>query len=389
VTIEQTSLPRKISPQWSGSLYYLVTFLCSGAYMPFLYVYFSDMGLSGQQVGWISSLSPIMTMLLATVIASFADRKRWRIPIIQVALLITAVLFFLLRFPTTFINIAFLMFFFAVFSSPIQSIAEGLIARMAQRNKLNYGSMRLWGSLGYAVSSLGFGAIWQILGLRAMFLAGGLLYLPLIYLAGQLEEGPVIPKQEHKPALHLLRDRGLLLILGATFLAAIANSLTMTFSGIYVRSLGGGDFLVGAMIAFGALAELPVMFFSNRISQRIKKINTVLLAYGCMSVAFLGYILARNPLLLPVLTILKGCGYGLWITVTIRLVVERTPEEWASTAQSLLTICLFGLAPLVAGPVGGWIHDLVSPGAVFGLGILSLALAGVVIFLASKIGKID
>ncbi len=389
MTAEPVVRVRKLSSQWSGSLYYLVTFLGAGASAPFLYVYFNDLGLTGQQVGWISSLAPIMTMLLATAVASFADRKRWRIPVLQAALLITSVLFFLLRFPTTFTNIALLMFLFAVISSPIQSIAESLIARMAHRNNLNYGSMRLWGSLGYAISALGFGAIWQILGLRSLFIAGSLFYLPLIYLASHLEEGPVIPKQERKPISELLRDRALFLILGATFLAAISNSLTMTFSGILARSLGGGDFLIGAMIAFGAMAELPVMFFSDRISARINKVNTVLLSYGLMSVAFLGYVIARSPGVLPFMAILKGCGYGLWITVTIRLVVERTPEEWSSTAQSLLTICLFGLAPLVAGPVGGWIHDAINPSAVFGLGILSLALGGLVIFFAAKFDRLN
>lgn len=388
MTAESTARVHKLSSQWSGSLFYLVTFLGGGSFMPFLYVYFIDIGLSGQQVGWLSSLAPVMTLLLATAVASFADRKRWRISILQVSLLATAVVVFLMRFPTTFVNIALLMFFYAVFRSPIQSIATGLIARMAQRHNLNYGSMRLWGSFGYAVSALGFGALWDIFGLRAIFISGSLFYLPLVYLARQLEEGPVIPKQERKPITDLLRDSGLLLILGATFLASISNSLSMTFSGILARWLGAGDFLIGAMIGFGALAELPFMFFSDRIADRITKKNTALLSYGLMSIAFLGYIMAKNPEILPFISLLKGCGYGLFITVTIRMVTERTPEEWAATAQSLLTICFFGLAPIVAGPVGGWIHDAINPGAVFGLGIVSLALAGGVIFLASKIDRI-
>jgi PPP family 3-phenylpropionic acid transporter len=386
MTAEPIVRTRKLTSQWGGSLYYLVTFLGAGASAPFLYVYFTDIGLSGQQVGWLSSLGPILTMLLSTAVASFADRRRWRIPILQSALLVTAVVFFLMRFPTTFINIALLMFFYAVFSSPIMTIAEGLIARMAHRNNLNYGSMRLWGSLGYAVSALGFGLLWQVLGLRSLFVAGALFYLPLIFLAGQLEEGPIIPKQERRPISELLHDRGLFLILGATFLAAISNSLSMTFSGILARSLGGGDFLIGAIIGFSAFAELPMMFFSDRISARISKKNAALLSYGLMSVSFLGYVLVKNPALLPIIAILKGFGYGLWITVTIRMVTERTPEEWASTSQSLLTICLFGLAPIVAGPVGGWIHDVINPGAVFGLGIIALALAGVVLM---SIGKTD
>ncbi len=382
------SISRKIPALWSGSLYYLVTFLCAGSYMPFIYLYFSELGLTGEQVGWLSSLSPAMMILFATAIASFADRKRKRIIIQQIALVCTAIIFFLLQYPTTFDKIIALMLAWAIIGAPTMTLAEGLIARMAVRNKLNYGQMRMIGSFGYVVSTFGFGALWQLIGSRAMFTAAALFYLPLIWLAGQLEEGPVIPPKERQPATVLLRDAGLALLLLATFLASISNSLTMTFSGIYARSLGAGNFLVGAMIGGGAISEMPMMFFSERISKRLHRINTVLLSYVFMSLAYLGYILVKDPILLPFLTMVKGVGYGLWITVTIRMVTERTPEAWASTSQSLLTICMFGLAPLVAGPLGGWIHDVISPGAVFGLGILSLCLGGLVLLAAVKQKKL-
>jgi PPP family 3-phenylpropionic acid transporter len=378
-----------ISPfAWSGSLYYGLYYLCAGSYAPFLYVYFSDLGLSGKQVGLLATLAPIVTLLLSSLVASLADRTRKRVRITQAALACTAVVVFLLRLPSTFGHIALLMLFLAVFSSPLASISEGLIARMAHRNRLNYGGMRLWGSLGWAVSALGCGFLWQALGFRVMFLVAGVLYLPLIFIAGRLEEGPVVPAQERRPASQLLRDRGLLLLLVATFLAGVSNTLAMVFQGIYARSLGGGNVLIGAMAAGGALAELPVMFYSSRISQRVGGANAVIYSCVVMALAYLGYELTKSPDLLVGLSVLKGFGYGLWFTVTIRLLTKRTPEEWASTAQSLLTICLFGLAPLVAGPIGGWIHDTIGPSAVFGLAAASMGMAGVVMLLARRLGKL-
>ena len=173
------------------------------------------------------------------------------------------------------------------------------------------------------------------------------------------------------------------------FLNKAFAGLFMTFGGIYARSLGGGDLLIGLMIAFGGLAELPTMFYSGRIANRLGKTNTAILSFGLMAVAYLGYIMLSNANYIPLFSILKGLGYGLWFTVNVRLLIERTPEEWAATAQSLLTICWFGLAPLVAGPLGGWIHDAISPAAVFGLGIVSLALAALVLWIAHLRGKLD
>ena len=386
---KQIVTPQTLKLARTGSLYYLLFFLCSGSYNPFIYVYFSELGLSGEQIGWLSSLFPLMMLLLATPISSLADRKRWRVPMARVALAGLGVVLFLLRLPATFSGIAGLVLFMAIFSSPIMSVTDSLIARMAQRYHFYYGSMRLWGSIGFATSALAFGALWQRLGFKPMFIVGSLLYIPLIWIAGRLEEGPVNLERERKPVSALFRDTGLVLLLIATFLAGISNSLSMTFGGIYARYLGGGNLLIGMMIAFAAYSETLTMFYSEPIAKRLRGPNTVILSYGLMALAFLGYIFVPNPNALPYFSILKGLGYGLWFTITVRMITERTPEEWAATAQSLLAVGMFGLAPMVAGPLGGLIHDMISPAAVFGLGVLALGLAAVVLWLASALGKLD
>lgn len=380
--------PDRAPSVWSGSLYYLVYYFATAAYMPFLYVHFSDLGLSGKQVGLLATLPPIVTMLLSPLLGSIADRRHLRVRMVQAGLAALAVTLFLFRFPSRFGTIAPLMLSLAIFSTPFTSIGDGLVARMAHRNRLNYGGMRLWGSFGFAVSALGCGVLWEALGYRRMFLITGLLFVPAIVIMGFLEEGPRTPARERMPASHLLRDAGLLLLLFAAFLSSISSSLAGTFSGIYARWLGGGDFLVGAIFAISALAELPTMFLSDRVSVRITETNALVCAYAVMAAAFLGCALTRSAAVLLVLFAVKGLGYGMWLTVTIRSVTRRTSEEWASTAQALLTICMMGLAPLVAGPVGGWIHDRISPAAVFMLAAGSLAVAGIVVLSAGRRGRL-
>ncbi len=380
---------KALKPGWVGSLYYLITFIGAGAYNPFVFVYLNELGLSGQQVGVLATLAPVAMLLLATPIASLADRTRRRILILQIALVGIGILTGLLQFTTGFYQIALLMLGMAVFSSATMSLAESLISRTAQRNKLNFGGMRLWGSFGFAVSALAFGAIWQVTGFKPMFTVAAVLYFPLVWIAANLEEGPAVPKSERKPVTHLLRDSGIAFLIAATFLAGISNSLFMTFGSIYARSVGAGDLLIGMLIAFGALAELPMMFFSDRIGRRMGKPNAVVFAYILMAAAFAGYILVPNPIVLPFFSILKGLGYGLWYPGTVRILIERTPPEWASTAQSMLGVAMFGLAPLIASPLGGWIHDAISPGAVFVLAIVTLLMAALTLWVALKVKRID
>ncbi len=231
--------PDRTPSVWTGSLYCLFFFTCAGSYLPFLFVHLADQGLTGKQVGLLATLAPIITVVVSPVIASVADRNRIRVRVCQVGLACAAVTLFMFRFPTTFGALAALMVSLAVFTTPFSSVGEGLVARMAHRNGYNYGAMRLWGSLGFAVTAMVCGLVWDRLGFRTMYLISGLLFAAPIILVGFLEEGPVASREARRPALRVLVHRGLLLLLVATVLSGIANSLSATFSGIYAALSAG------------------------------------------------------------------------------------------------------------------------------------------------------
>lgn len=372
-----------------GSLFYLGFFSSAAIFVPFLNVYYIELGVTGSQIGLLAALSPLMTLMFATPLSALADRRRWRVRILQGSLAGVSLVIFLLRFPRTFMTIAPLNMLFAVFLSPILSIADSLIARMANRRALNYGSMRLWGSVGFATSAIIFGALWQHFGFAPMFVVGSLAFIPMIWVAGLQEEGPVTEQRSRPPISALGRDLGLVVILVATFLVGISTSLAFAFEGIYMRYLGGGQLLIGAFISASAFSEILTMRYGTRIAERLRGPRALLLAYGLMGIAFLGYVLVRTPWMLLLLAGFKGLGFGLFFTNTVHTINQRAPVEWASTAQSLMTVGMFGLAPLIAGPLGGVIHDTVGPPAIFVVGCIAVGLAAFVLIFANRRGVLD
>jgi MFS family permease len=92
---------------------------------------------------------------------------------------------------------------------------------------------------------------------------------------------------------------------------------------------------------------------------------------------------------LPIFSISKGIGYGLNLTMSIVMLTGLTPEEWSAASQSLMTISWMGLAPLVAGPLGGIILDAFSIRAVYGLGLVAVFIAAIIILSASKRGELS
>ncbi|MEO7913186.1 MAG: MFS transporter, partial [Roseiflexaceae bacterium] len=204
---------RNLKPARRGSIYYLAFWAATGIYMPFTNVYFVNLGLSGREIGLLAALPPLFTLTIAPALAGLADRRGWRVRILALSLAGLGIALILLSFPRSFLMLAPLMALLALVRSPIGPVADSLVARMAVRHRLNFGGMRLWGSLGFALVAIASGALWQNLGYSFMFALAGLAFLPVAVSALLLEEGPVIERSARRPLREVGRDRGLIVLL--------------------------------------------------------------------------------------------------------------------------------------------------------------------------------
>lgn len=354
-------------PVWRGRAYYFLYWGALASFGPFLNVYFAHIGLSGMQIGLLAMLTPIATLTIGPLFSMLADRRQCHRRILAACLFGMGSVVFLYQFPKQFLGLLLLNGIYAIFFSPLGGLMDGLIARMSARHHLEYGTIRLWGSLSFAVISLVCGALWQRLGFGAMFTVGGLLYLPVIWMAFRLEgmRGESVTPAERMPLSRLKQDRGTLALLAASFLIGISETGYAVFSGIYVDSLGGGQLLIGMVFGLSALAELPTMQFSNRVIQRLGHPRTLLLAYSLLTLSSFGYAASTQPWMVVLCAMLKGVGFSFYFITTVSLVDRRAPEDWAATLQSLVTAMAWGLAPLLMSPLGGWLSDTWGLSTVF------------------------
>jgi PPP family 3-phenylpropionic acid transporter len=358
-------IKRNLRPARRGSIYYLAYWAATGIFVPFTNVYFVNLGLSGREIGLLAALTPLMTLTVAPVLAGLADRRGWRVRILSLSLVGMGIALILLSFPRSFLVLAPIMVLLALVRSPIGPVADSLVARMAARHRLNFGGMRLWGSLGFALVAIGSGALWQRAGYSFMFVLAGLAFLPVALCARLLEEGPVIERSARRPLREVGRDRGLIVLLAAACVVGAALGMDVAFQGVYVTHLGGGGLIVGLLFGVSAFSEFPSMRYASDIARRLGGPRTLLLSYLLLGLGYAGFALALNPLVLLPLSIVKGFGFGLYFVSTVRLVDERTPPEWASTIQAALNAGAGGLAPLAASLLGGAIYDALGPAAVF------------------------
>src|SRR5215213_8139641 len=281
-------IKRNLKPARRGSIYYLAFWAAIGIYMPFTNVYFVNLGLSGREIGLLAALPPLFTLTVAPALAGLADRRGWRVRILALSLAGLGIALILLSFPRVFLALAPLMALMALVRSPIGPVADSLVARMAARHRLNFGGMRLWGSLGFALVAIASGALWQRVGYSWMFVLAGLAFLPVALCALLLEEGPVIERAARRPLREVARDRGLLVLMAAACVVGAAFGMDVAFQGIYVTYLGGGGLLIGLLFGVSAFSELPSMRYANDIARRLGGPRTLLLSYALLGAGYAG-----------------------------------------------------------------------------------------------------
>ena len=359
-----------------GALFYLVHWGAVGAFLPFLNVYFVRLGLSGRQIGLLAALFPLLTLLLAPTLSALADRWGRRTGMLQLSLAGVVISFFFLGRPDTFAGLIPWMILLALFRSPVLSLADGLIARLAAEQEVDFGRLRLWGSFGFATVAILSGLLWAQVGYRPLFVVTGLLFAPAIWLAGRLEGGGRAAHQAPTPLKVLAGDAGLLVLLATSWLVGLTLGIAIIFEGIYMHYLGGGGGMIGLFLGLIGFSELPGMRYSGPLIRRWGGLKTLLLAYTLFGGSFLGYAISDTPYLLLAFGVIRGAGFGLFLAGTVRLIDARAPAGWTATVQSLREAGMFGLAPLLAAPLAGEVYDRWGPEPVF---IIAAAASGLAV----------
>ena len=372
--VKARTLPQTLRSTTRGALFFGGFYGAIGFYVPFLNLYFAQMGLSGEQIGLTTIIFPLATLFIAMPISALADRRNWRVRILRIGVLGFALSFYFMQYAQTFGMIVLVMALISLFFTPITPIANGLIARMASMNNLNFGSMRLWGSIMFAAAAAVCGWLYGYIGVRWMFPFFTFAMLPVALWVGLLPE----VKRETavstpRPSLiTVIREGKLLVLLIPWFFGNMGMSTSIAFEGVYLNSLGASQFIIGMALAMSAFSELPSMYYNKMIVDKLGGGRTLLAAFVLFTVALVGYGLVTVPIFALLTAVGRGASFGLFLTTMVRLIDAQVPVEWTATAQALIVI--FGaVASIIANPIGGFLYDTFAPQAVF---FFSAAMAG-------------
>lgn len=376
---------RSANPYRMGSIFYSIFFGTYGIFEPFIFPYFQQIGLNGKQIGILLSLPPLVFLFISPAVAALADRKAWRIRLLAGLTLLNGILYFFYQFPRAFYAVLLMTLLIALVRGPTQPIADSLILRMAVRHEIDYGSMRRWGSLFYAIMAVICGLLWEWFDISLLFPATALGFIAVALMTLRMEENPPVSENARAPWSMILGNPVLLsLFISAVLMGATFNSFN--YSGMFMVHLGGGERMIGILLGVTAMAEVPMMQYASYWMRRLGPMQALLASYGIFALAFLTGALATAPWMLLVAGGFNGMGFGLAIIAILVTFDRRAPDNWSSSVQSMVSVGIFGIAPFLSSFLFGAVYDI-WPAGVYALSLLLILLAGVTLWLAMRFEK--
>ncbi len=340
------------------SVFYGASFLISGIYGPYFGVWLQSEGLSLTLVGVVLSLPMFARMVAGPMFAYWADSSARHRLVVQ-ALVVATLIGFLaprvLDLTTGFIVIATLN---AIAMPSIIPIGESFAIAGVQRFGLDYGRMRMWGSIMFVVANLIGGAVLAEFGaasiLTMMTFAALLTLAVTLLLPGNLAGGERARMQFSEIGGLLQKPRFVQLLVAC---AAVQSShgFFNTFATLAWRDQGISAGVIGLLWATAVISEVVVFAFARRPLIRLGGSGMIILGASAALLRWIAYGFGLPLPLLFAFQALHGLTYGATHLGAIHEMAQQIPMKLSATAQGIYAATTGGIITgtivLACGPL--------------------------------------
>lgn len=337
---------------------FLFIYFSLGALYPLLSHYLKGIGMNGTQIGLIVSIGPIVALIAQPIWGLASDRTHRPREILGALLLLSLISSLFLVNAGSFYPFLLLYALLHFFLSGAVPLTDGMALGYMKRMGTDFGKIRQWGAIGFAVATFVVGAVAEQWGTGIIFYVFALSQLVGFLFLRNLRND----KRETSPSLRkgvmgLIRmPRFLLFLLSAFLIFGPMNSHNIYF-GLLFEQMGGDLKGVGLAFLLFAGSEAPVMKFSGVITRKMGLENTILLAGLISSMRWFWYSTSPTPTLVLTLFFIQGLSVGLYLSCAAQYVRENTPDSLRMTALSLYASMGLGLGSMASNLVGGIVYD--------------------------------
>lgn len=295
------------SAGWLG-LSYFTYFFSFGIFLPFWSLWLQGEGISPESIGLLLGAGMIARFLGSLFIAPAVKKTSQLITALRLIALLALICSIAFSFGTAWAWLLVVMAGFSLFYGPLIPLTDALAATWQRQVGLDYGKVRLWGSMAFVIGSAVTGEVVNAFGHKAIMycLWAGLAAMLVGMLLRPRHMPQDAPKdsavQDTTPWKILLKEAPVWRFLLCAALLQGAHAGYYGFSTIYWQEAGYSASVVGYLWSLGVVAEVIVFALSKRLFRRMSVSQLLLLSCFC---AVIRWILMGSTTALPWLILIQ------------------------------------------------------------------------------------
>lgn len=361
---------------WPFSFYFLY-FAAFASLLPFFVIFYQGLGFSGTQIGLLTGIPPLITLLAAPLGTGLADSTRRHKLIMGIGLLSAVAMAILLPAFKNFAIVFGIIAVYNIFMAPVGSLADSATMTMLGDEKAKYGRIRLGGTIGWAIFAPMAGLLVQNYGLQVAFWMFSALMMVNFFVSQKFDFGK---HEEHESSSggikDLLKNRNWIFFLAASLLAGVGAFSVASYLYPYMAELGATKTQMGIASFMATLTELPIFFFGNRLVKKFGSHTLFIGSLALLGVRSLLFAAVSTPFMVYVVQALGGMIFPAMWLAGVSYAEENAPAGLKSTAQGLFSAMSFGFGAAVGGFIGGILLESIGGRSMFFvLGVLILVLS--------------
>lgn len=359
-------------------LMYNFYYLSWAVFSALISVYLLGKGFKASEVSLVVSTSFLTSMIFQPVIGMFSDRYDVKkVNFVLFALAGIGGLAFM--FASSLITITIGYSFVLTLINGTNPVME----KIASSSPYQYGKIRIWGTIGYAIGSWLAGMIYQLISPSAIFICFIItMILCIIGLLGTKTPSELGQNNEEKTKTStLFHNHKYLYYLIITAIFQGITNMANTYIPAMFQNDGLKVSLVSTILSFAVLCEAPLVLFSHKFMDKLTNKRLLIIAYSMITIQFLCYALnVWLPLKVIITLITKHPSGMLFIMINLKIVSTLVPKEHQITALAFVQT-LRNLSSIIFQNIAGQILDISSYQILFALSLIVIVVGFVLVIL--------
>ncbi len=330
----------------------------NGVILPYFPILFQKQGFHYWQIGVLLATGAVVNTLTQSLWGYFCDKLQTVKKIMLMQLFISAFLSLFIFHFHSFLGLLIALTVFFTFYRPLPSLIDTLIVNAVKDNPSQYGSYRMFGSLGFLVSVFCSGFILNSLGVNnGPYLVTALITLTLLFALPVGDAKYICNPPSFQKFMALAKKPQIFNFLIVATLLGTTQVANDNFISVHLQNLGGSIRETGLAWAIGVSSEVLAFIVLSRLRINLDSLRFLRYIACLYGLRWLLMAFISNIKVILVIQVMHGICFALFISMVMQHLLKIVPDEFRATGQGLFYMSVFGVGGIMGMTGGGILLD--------------------------------